>query len=205
MNAQANTHVLHARDAALDAYIEALLLPLEPVTLAAAPVAEPASAADAMAVHAQADAPVESGDNSNRAVYRLCVVAGVQLAIPLGDIESQCALEAPLRAAPTAPDWCLGIIESQGRHCHVIDLARVVAPALAERAAPGVALTLVGGHWMLACDALGEDIVLDHNDVRWRERAGDRPWLAGTALERRCAVLDVIGLSGMLSREIHHG
>lgn len=204
MNAQANLHVLHARDAALDAYIEALLLPLEPVTLAAAPVAEAVSAADAVAVRAQGVAPAESGD-SNRAVYRLCRVAGVQLAIPLGDIESQCALEDSLRAAPETPDWCLGIIEIQGRHCHVVDLARVVAPALADRAAPGVALALVGGHWMLACDALGEDIVLDHDDVRWRERAGDRPWLAGTALERRCAVLDVIGLSGMLSREIHHG
>lgn len=199
MNARATAQSLHARDAALDAYIDALLSPLEAVV----PEIEAASIVGEVETPATTTAAVDSGD-SNRAVYRLCLVAGVQLAIPLGDIESQCALDAPLRTVPTAPPWCLGIVETQGRHCHVIDLARVVAPALAARAAPGVALTLVGGHWMLACDALGEDIVLANSDVRWRERASDRPWLAGTALERRCAVLDVVGLSGMLSREMQH-
>jgi purine-binding chemotaxis protein CheW len=186
---------LHARDVAMDEYLDALLQPL------AAPTRE--------AVEPAVAAPIEAVPSEqtldHRAVYRLCRVAGVQLAIPLGDIESHRPLDLALVKEAGAPDWCLGAIQTDGRRCHVIDLARVIAPALADRAAPTVAIALVGGHWILACDALGEEIALASGDVRWRERASDRPWLAGTALERRCAVLDVVGLSGQLSREMSHG
>lgn len=186
---------LHARDVAMDEYLDALLQPL----------AAPPRAADEPAVAAPIEAVPSEPTLDHRAVYRLCRVAGVQLAIPLGDIESHRPLDLALAKEVGAPDWCLGAIQTDGRRCHVIDLARVIAPALADRAAPTVAIALVGGHWILACDALGEEIALASGDVRWRERASDRPWLAGTALERRCAVLDVVGLSGQLSREMSHG
>jgi len=208
MIARATPQSLHARDAAMDEYIDALLLPVDATPRpghAAAPVAEPAVAVDAAIAPALATVLAADVAGSNRAVYRVCSVAGIQVAIPVGDIESWQPLDAHIIAVAQVPDWCLGVIEKEGRRCHVIDLARVIAPTLAERAVPVVAIALVGGHWMLACDGFGEEIVLASGEVRWRELAGDRPWLAGTALERRCAVLDVIGLSGLLSREMHHG
>src|SRR3546814_13390038 len=68
--------------------------------------------------------------------------------------------------------------------------------------APGDAIYLVGGHWLLAVDALGEELALADEAVRWRENASSRPWLAGMASEPLCAVLDVVGLSGQLAQEL---
>lgn len=212
MNARGSPRMLHARDAALHEYLDALLFPEHGApSRGAAPIAaaaeqgepEPIAAMPTEAVPPVCAAPDPGACHSAR--YRVCNVAGVRLAVPLADIEAEHGLDSPLLNVPDAPSWCMGAIDIAGRLCHVIDLARVVTPALATRAAPTVAIALVGGDWVLACDALGEEIALARDEVRWRELAGDRPWLAGTAMVQRCAVVDVLGLSGQLAREMAHG
>ncbi|WP_187300582.1 chemotaxis protein CheW, partial [Mizugakiibacter sediminis] len=130
--------------------------------------------------------------------YRVCRAAGVRLALPVSEIAEVAPLPALLPPPPAAPAWYAGRWPHDGLEMTVVRLAAVVAP---ERAAgaDAVLVRLGGGYWALACEDAGEERLLDAAEVRWRQAAGARPWLAGTALAARCAVLDVVGLTGMLA------
>ena len=67
----------------------------------------------------------------------------------------------------------------------------------------GPFVVLDDGDWALACTRIGAVIELQGNDVRWRTAAGKRPWLAGTAMKQRCALLDIDALIGLLADEHH--
>ncbi|MCE5232932.1 MAG: chemotaxis protein CheW [Xanthomonadaceae bacterium] len=177
-------------DAALADYLDALLAP--PAARAPGVVAPPAAVAEAVG----ADAPPAPRPGARR--YRICRAAGVRLALPACEIAEVAPLPALAAPPPGAPAWWAGSWSHAGLEVTVVRLAAVVAP---DRAAPAAAalVRLGGGYWALACEDAGEDILLEPAEVRWRDRAGARPWLAGTALAARCAVLDVVGLTGMLA------
>ena len=54
------------------------------------------------------------------------------------------------------------------------------------------------GRWALACSKLGDVIELEPEQVKWRTDAGKRRWLAGTAIELMCALLDIDALTDEL-------
>lgn len=193
----AELQVLPVRgDVALADYFDALLSP--PRVAAARGV--PALAAEAP-VERFVDAPTPATSGLPRGGarrYRICRAAGVRLALPESEIAGVAPLPALLPPPPAAPAWYAGRWPHEGLEMTVVRLAAVVAPERAA-SADAVLVCLGGGYWALACEDAGEELLLDTAEVRWRQAAGARPWLAGTALAARCAVLDVVGLTGMLA------
>ena len=56
--------------------------------------------------------------------------------------------------------------------------------------------------WGLACDEIGDVIWLSSDDVKWRKNKQQRPWLAGTAIEQMCALMDTEVFADMLNQQI---
>lgn len=193
----AEMQVLPVRgDVALADYFDALLSPPR----AAAGRVIPATAVEApMERIAEPPKPAAPGmPRGGARRYRICRAAGVRLALPVSEIAEVAPLPALLPPPPAAPAWYAGRWPHDGLEMTVVRLAAVVAPEHAA-GADAVLVRLGGGYWALACEDAGEDLLLDSAEVRWRQAAGARPWLAGTALAARCAVLDVVGLTGMLA------
>jgi len=100
----------------------------------------------------------------------------------------------------------LGIVPYQGLQSKVVDTARFVLPRdraeqldgdfLDDRASHLVMID--EGRWALACRRIGDVVELEPTDVKWRTANGKRPWLAGTVIERMCALLDIDQLTEQL-------
>lgn len=200
VSARADKVVMAPCDTAVDEYIAGLLdasviVDSEPGPAQSPHVAHAVAAGD----HAPAAAAIRS---HGECVYRTFSVAGLQMLIQRGEIDSVGPMPKPVAESTKAVAWLLGTVMRDGHVCHMVDLARVIAPQADVHRSPGDAIYLVGGHWLLAVDALGEELTLAKEAVRWRENASSRPWLAGMASEPLCAVLDVVGLSGQLAQEL---
>ncbi|WJW74553.1 chemotaxis protein CheW [Thiohalobacter sp. IOR34] len=213
---------------ALGAYLDALLQPAVPETAPAEPgdsavpvnrAAEDGAAsedgpcgtshADRAAAREDAAAeesrprPAWAAEEFRCLMFR---VAGLNLAVPLALLDDVLPWQdARCRAVAGQGAALIGLREHRGGELRLVDLAAVVLPA-ERHAALGPAdgrrlgkLLLVGGRrWGLACEAIVEVISLSPASVKWRSHAGTRPWLAGTAIDRSCALLDVEALVGLL-------
>ena len=130
-------------------------------------------------------------------------VAGLTLAAPLvclGSIYSLTGRElTPLFGQP---DWFLGILPSQSGNLNVLDTARWVMPErYREDFRDGLQYVIsVQGHdWGLAVHQVSRSLRLDPDQIKWRTRRGQRPWLAGTVIEHMCALLDVTQLAQLIA------
>lgn len=102
----------------------------------------------------------------------------------------------------------LGVVPYQGLQSKVVDTARFVLPAdlaaqLSEDADERMQhlVMIDDGRWALACNRIGDVIDLNSDDVKWRAGNSKRQWLAGTVIERMCALLDI----DQLARELADG
>ena len=140
-------------------------------------------------------------------------VAGLTLALPLAKLNGVLpwndALVTPL---PGHQSWFLGLREYQGQKVRLIDVANViVARDVAQRDVTqmgtssgtglGKVILIGAGRWGLACDDIAEVVTLTPAAVKWRGRSGSRPWLAGTVIDRMCALIDADAFAQMLETE----
>jgi purine-binding chemotaxis protein CheW len=131
-------------------------------------------------------------------------VAGLTLALPLAKLNGVLpwndALVTPL---PGHQSWFLGLREYQGRKVRLIDVANVIVARDVAQAGTGLGkVILIGaGRWGLACDDIAEVVTLTPAAVKWRGRSGSRPWLAGTVIDRMCALIDADAFAQMLETE----
>src|SRR5690606_29709441 len=125
-------------------------------------------------------------------------VAGLKMAAPLHMLGGICQLEDGLQSVVAQADWFMGLLRWNGKNLRVIDTARFVMPErLADnshRAAYQSVVVLGDSLWALAVDRADESVHLQGDEIRWKSVAGNRPWLAGTLLERLCALIDVDNL-----------
>ena len=134
-------------------------------------------------------------------------VGGLQLAVQLTDLHSVVPWEeTTVTPMPGQPAWHRGIMRHRGRNVHVIDTATMVLPPGRQeseeaRRPPDHVLIVGDGDWGLACHAIGDVVRLGPEDVKWRRAGGRRPWLAGTAINYLCAIIDPGAFTGMLARE----
>lgn len=129
---------------------------------------------------------------------------GLTLAVPLVELGSIYPLEADdITGIFGQIDWFLGIMRTKYGNLRVVDTAKVVMP---ERYQPAMAegyhfvLSLNESDWGLGIDDIEGTALLDPEAVRWRGERGKRPWLAGTVIEKMCAVLDVAQLRHMFDQ-----
>ncbi|PIX59955.1 MAG: hypothetical protein COZ47_09805 [Lysobacterales bacterium CG_4_10_14_3_um_filter_64_11] len=200
MIARASIGGMVSHDDALDDYIAALLDARAcPERCRAAPL--PAASEHGAPERLATGIPVTPRGCADASVYYLCAVSGVQLAIARQAV-AQVGPMPPLTATQgVAPAWLLGSAMHGGRVCGAVDLACIIAPGGPAHTVPACAITLADSHWLLAVDAVASEQLLVTQNVRWRETAVSRPWLAGMASEPLCAVLNIAGLSELLSRE----
>ena len=102
------------------------------------------------------------------------------------------------------PEWYLGLAPLAQQNVDVVDTARwVMADKLInDRYRDNYRYTVMLGNsqWGLACDTLHGTQTLITTDIRWRQQAGKRPWLAGMVKQKMCALIHVDALIQMLNK-----
>lgn len=133
-------------------------------------------------------------------------VSGLTLAVPLVKLNSVVPWTDKIVETPNQTDWYLGLVQNLGKSVKVIDTALMVLPEnrranVAEDPAERFSHILLvdDSRWGLACDSIGDVIWLSADKVKWRKSKRQRPWLAGTALDQLCAVMDTEVFAGMLN------
>lgn len=128
-------------------------------------------------------------------------VNGVTFAVPLTELGGIHQL-GEMNHLIGRPDWYLGLQPVQNRKLDVVDTARWVMPESIHnddhQENYRYVVMLGESKWGLACDQLHGTETLTKQSVRWREKAGKRPWLAGMVKEKMCALIHVNELISML-------
>ena len=132
-------------------------------------------------------------------------VAGLTLEVPLVKLKGVVPNAQGLSPMPGHSPLFLGIVPYQGLQSKVVDTARFVLPRDSAEQLDGDFLDRAShlvmideGRWALACRRIGDVVELEPTDVKWRTANGKRPWLAGTVIERMCALLDIDQLTEQL-------
>jgi purine-binding chemotaxis protein CheW len=180
---------------ALADYFSALLDP------AAAPAEQPA--APAVAPAASADNPIAGPPPWTGGPFRCRLVRFGGFALALPEAKIAALLEQVALTPPQAgdPDWLWGYLEWNGERREVVDLAWWVLPPEHRPARPpgGPPAVAIAGNLALAAPPLGESVIVDPAEVRWRSENTRRPWLAGVLSKQSWALLDIEGLAGLMA------
>ncbi|MFP4130638.1 MAG: chemotaxis protein CheW [Thiohalospira sp.] len=132
-------------------------------------------------------------------------LSGLTMAIPLAELAGVLEWPENITALPNHSPWYLGLVHHLGQNVPVIDLAQLVVPERIRgryQAGEGQQRRIIlidDGRYGLACDGVDEVITLEPDNVRWRTSRTRRKWLAGTVIERKCALLDARGLAYLLA------
>ncbi|MGF1737338.1 chemotaxis protein CheW [Photobacterium satsumensis] len=128
-------------------------------------------------------------------------VNGVTFAVPLTELGGIHQL-GEMNRLLGRPAWYLGLMSSRDHQLDVVDTACWAMPEKLEgeeyREQYKYVVVLGDSSWGLACNALLGTETLSEHSVRWREKAGKRPWLAGMVKEKMCALIHVSELITML-------
>ncbi|MCQ1058326.1 chemotaxis protein CheW [Photobacterium sp. ZSDE20] len=128
-------------------------------------------------------------------------VNGVTFAVPLTELGGIHQL-GDMNSLLGRPVWYLGLMSSRDHQLNVVDTACWAMPDKLEgeeyREQYKYVVVLGESSWGLACNALLGTETLSQHSVRWREKAGKRPWLAGMVKEKMCALIHVSELISML-------
>ncbi|MDP4537562.1 chemotaxis protein CheW [Alkalimonas collagenimarina] len=131
-------------------------------------------------------------------------VAGLTVALPLKALGGIHKL-LPVNKIPRKPDWFKGVMLQREQKINVVDTARWVMPEKFDQQQAELhdyqyVIMLSNSAWGLACDKLINTMTLKQDEVKWREAAGKRPWLAGLIKQHMCALLDVDALIQLLEQ-----
>ena len=125
-------------------------------------------------------------------------VCGLKLAVPLlylgGVHEVGTDDVKPLIGQP---NWYLGMVHRDEQNLQVIDTASFIMAernqSLAEQGYKYL-IQLQKSPWAIACQSIDDTVRLEASEIKWRGDRGKRAWLAGTVIEKMCALIDVSGL-----------
>lgn len=123
----------------------------------------------------------------------LIEVYGLKLAIPFEMIEGTVSLNTLTLSLDNDHSWILGSFSGSGKRTNIVDTAARLIPGRydATRSKYTEIVILRGRDWALACDALLKSIRIPDSGITWNHDRVGRPWLRGTYMEERCAILDV--------------
>lgn len=124
-------------------------------------------------------------------------VAGVTLAAPLEKLNGIVELKEEITELPGYAPWVIGLLPNRGQNVQVVDVAQIIMPndyeAIAQPTIERMKfiILLEDGKFGLAADSISQVLSLETDDIRWRGVNSKRPWLAGTVIEKMCALLEV--------------
>ncbi|MCJ8319586.1 MAG: chemotaxis protein CheW [Colwellia sp.] len=129
-------------------------------------------------------------------------VAGLIIAVPLielGGIHNTDKTTSLMGK----PDWFKGVMLHREDKINVVDTALWVMPekcneTLINSLNYQYVIMLGNSKWGLMAEHLVDTVTLQQDEVKWLDKPGKRPWLAGLVKERMCALLDVEALIKLL-------
>jgi len=128
-------------------------------------------------------------------------VKGLQLAVPLVSLGSIHRLDSELTPIVGRADWFLGMLALKDTNLQVVDTARWVMPSRMPKISDvpyEFVIRLADTNWSLACTDVHQSITVKQSDIKWRTSQSKRPWLAGTLIDKMCALLDVDSMTVLL-------
>ncbi|MDI3322864.1 chemotaxis protein CheW [Pontibacterium granulatum] len=128
---------------------------------------------------------------------------GLTLAIPVDDVEGAVSMERLTLHLDLEHEWVLGFFNAMGKETSVVDTGQWLLSGRFDAAKANYeeVLILKGRRWALACDTLVKSIRMSHSDIVWAGENKSRPWLLGTNMTERCAILDVDKLQMLLNQQ----
>ncbi|WP_197473920.1 chemotaxis protein CheW, partial [Oleiphilus sp. HI0066] len=134
-------------------------------------------------------------------------VKGLQLAVPLVSLGSIHRIDSDITPIVGRSSWYLGMLNSNAGNLQVVDTARWVMPSRMQ--ASGIedyefVIRLGDTNWALACTSVSHAVRLQQSQVKWRTCNSKRPWLAGTVIDKMCALLDVDSFADLLDENKLH-
>jgi purine-binding chemotaxis protein CheW len=125
-------------------------------------------------------------------------VCGLKLAVPLlflGGVHE--IVVSDVKPLIGQPSWYLGMVHTHEHNLQAIDTAKFIMPErdqnLSEQGFKYL-IQLEKTPWAIACQSIDDTVRLEASEIKWRGERGKRTWLAGTVIEKMCALIDVAGL-----------
>lgn len=132
-------------------------------------------------------------------------IQGLQLAIPTHLIDS-IAIWSEKKASKKAedkPNWYLDHHKTDQYDINIVDLKQIILPPkLQSTFSPAEFIIIIADQkWGLSCNKINNVVTLLPRTITWRKKAGNRPWLAGIALEKKYSILNIEALVEQLEAE----
>lgn len=130
------------------------------------------------------------------------LVKGIRFAVPLVNLGGifQCEKITPLFGKPK---WFMGIADIRGKKMNVVDTLKWVKSDAPASDKYEYMIALDKTLWSIGCDELEGNRILSKDSVTWRQKAGNRPWLAGIVKKEMCALLHVDALIKMFENGVN--
>ena len=130
------------------------------------------------------------------------VVSGITFAVPLTDLGGIHQLEkvTPLFGKP---EWFSGVMTHRDTQLNVVDSTRWFMPGQINKDSYQYLVMLGESQWGIECHTLIGTETLRYDQIKWRDKPGKRPWLAGMVKEKMCALLHVQELLTLLQQGVN--
>lgn len=130
-------------------------------------------------------------------------VGGLTVAVPLIELGGIHNIEK-ITSLMGKPDWFKGVMLHREEKINIVDTALWVMPEKCDEKMKNslnyqYVIMLSESAWGLTAESLVDTIVLKQDEVKWLDKPGKRPWLAGLVKDKMCALLDVDSLIQLLN------
>lgn len=134
-------------------------------------------------------------------------IGKLNLAVPLEHLSGvlKVADEKVIPIPGYAP-WHMGLMKYHESTVNIVDTAKLIVPShrkeiVEDRRQYRYFILLDERRWGLGCHSVTDVVTLQPAEVKWRGNRTLQPWLAGTIIEKMCALLDVEGFLRMLHQQ----
>lgn len=153
-------------------------------------------------LHSNDTLPLSANEDWKLSTFQalLIEVQGLQLAIPEHQLQSiQLKPKLSIKMNNNEPEWFIG----SKQQLKIVDTAKIILPPEYQEKHNNSDFIIVisDGKWALDCNKINNVITLSPESVRWRQQAGNRPWLAATIVEHKCGILNIDALVEQLEVE----
>jgi purine-binding chemotaxis protein CheW len=130
----------------------------------------------------------------------------VTFAVPLVDLGGIYDLDDSLNFLMGKPKWFSGVMKSHERLYNIVDTSLWAQLGNSAENLKYTHYVVLGDtSWGLSCENLLGTENLKKDQVRWRDKKGTRPWLAGMVKKKMCALIHAEELVKLLNQgmDIH--
>jgi len=125
----------------------------------------------------------------------------ITFAIPLTDLGGIYHLTDSLNFLMGKPAWFRGVMKHNDRLYNIVDTSSWLQLGRNATDLNYTYYILLGGTaWGLSCEKLLGTENLNKDQIRWRDKKGSRPWLAGMVKQKMCALIHAEELVKLLDQ-----